>query len=112
VRTAPLQSSAPQRNLTLEGTQDKVYTALKVIIIKTEDGVEHVLHFTKDLLVRGGTSSGGDALQGLETRSALVVHYTMKGGEARALEVDLIDDQGAQDDRRGYYSRRSGPRGD
>jgi hypothetical protein len=38
----------------LEGTVDQEYRAANALIVKTEDGVKHVFHFSKDLLVHGG----------------------------------------------------------
>jgi len=78
----------------LEGTTKKVYAALNVVIVQTIDGVEHVIHYTKDLLVHGGKGAGVDALQGLEEGSTVVVHYTVTGAEDTALEIDRVGDQG------------------
>ena len=78
----------------LEGTMKKVYAAASTVIVTTIDGVEHVVHVTKDLLVHGGKSTGVDALQGLREGSTVVVHYTMKGGEASAQEIDGVGDGG------------------
>jgi len=80
--------------IALEGTTNKVYTALNVIIVQTIDGVEHILHYTKDLLVHGGTGEGVDALQGLEEGSTVVVHYTATNTEETAEEIDRIGDKG------------------
>ena len=65
--------------IALEGTMRKVYRAANTIIVATIDGVEHVYHFTKDVLVHGGKGTGVDALQGLREGSTVVVHYTVEG---------------------------------
>jgi hypothetical protein len=78
----------------IEGTTKQVYTALNVIVVQTMDGVEHVLHYTKDLLVHGGKDANGDALRGVEVGSTVVAHYTVAGTEATALEIDRVADMG------------------
>ena len=54
------------------------------------DGVEHVIHFTKDLLVHGGKHPGVDALQGMEPGTTVVVHYRLVGTEETAEEIDRV----------------------
>jgi len=83
--------------LALEGTTNKVYRALNVVIVKTVDGVEHVLHYTKDLLMHGGRDPGADALRGLQEGNAVVVHYTASGTEETVLEIDRIGDEGLEE---------------
>ncbi len=77
-------------NVAVEGTQKKLYAALHVLIVQTIDGVEHVIHFTKDLLVHGGKGQGVDALEGLEPGTTVVVHYTLVGTEETAQEIDRV----------------------
>jgi hypothetical protein len=80
--------------IALEGTVDQEYTGANTVIVKSLDGVQHVFHFTKDLLVHGGKSSGVQALQGLKEGATVAVHYTGSGVDASAQEIDLIDDNG------------------
>jgi hypothetical protein len=58
--------------------------------VKTVDGVEHVLHYTKDLLVHGGKGSGVDALAGLQEGGTIVAHYTVNGSEETVQEIDQV----------------------
>ena len=51
--------------MALEGTTKKFYAALNVVVVKTKDGVEHMIHYTKDLVLHGGKGSGVDAFVGL-----------------------------------------------
>jgi hypothetical protein len=89
------QSPPPvQGTMALEGTTDKVYAALHVLIIKTMDGVEHMIHYAKDLVVHGGKASGTDGLEGLEKGSSVVVHYTIADSEETAQEVDRVGGAG------------------
>jgi hypothetical protein len=80
--------------LALEGTTNKVYRALNVVVVQTVDGVEHMIHYTKDLFVHGGKGTGVDALQGMPEGSKVVVHYTVAGTEETALEIDRVGDGG------------------
>jgi hypothetical protein len=89
------QSPPPVRGtIALEGTVAKIYAAANTVIVETIDGVEHVVHFTKDLLVHGGKGTGVDALRGLREGSTVVVHYRVEGGQESAQEIDSIGDEG------------------
>ncbi len=89
------QSPPPvQGTMALEGTTDKVYAALHVVIIKTMDGVEHIIHYAKDLVVHGGKDPGIGGLEGLEKGSTVVVHYTLTEAQETAQEVDRVGGAG------------------
>jgi hypothetical protein len=89
------QSPPPVRGtMALEGTMKKVYAAASTVIVTTIDGVEHVVHFTKDLIVHGGKGTGVDALNGWREGSTVVVHYTLDGSWAAAQEIDSVADDG------------------
>jgi len=55
----------------------KVYGAANTIIVTTIDGVEHIIHFTRDLIVHDGKGTGVDALNGWQEGRTVVVHYTI-----------------------------------
>jgi hypothetical protein len=96
-RTATAQSPPPmQGTVALEGTMKKFYRAANVVIVTTIDGVEHMYHFAKDLVVHGGKGSGIGALDGLREGSTVVVHYTVQGTEQAAREIDLIGAEGLE----------------
>lgn len=78
----------------LEGTVVQEHATANTIAVKTMDGVEHLFHFTKDILVHGGQGSGVEALQGLRDGTTVAVHYTVAGSDASALEIDQISDDG------------------
>jgi hypothetical protein len=82
--------------MALEGTTNTGYGALNVVIVKTRDGVEHMIHYTKDLVLHGGKGPGVDAFVGLEEGTTVVVHYTVTNAEETALEVDRVGDKGLQ----------------
>jgi hypothetical protein len=74
--------------IALKGTVDKVYKGANTVIVKTEDGVEHVLHLT------GRTSVHGGELDALEKGRIVIVHYVSSGGEETAEEIDQVGDKG------------------
>jgi hypothetical protein len=78
----------------LEGTVDQEHAAANTVVVKTVDGVEHVFHFAKDLLVHGDKGAGVEALRGLRSGTTVVVHYTVAGKEASAREIDRVDANG------------------
>jgi len=82
--------------IALDGTVDQEYAGANTVIVKTVDGVRHVFHFTKDLVVHGGTRTGVDALQGLRAGTTVAVHYTVTGGNAALHEIDLIGNDGLE----------------
>src|SRR5579864_1016630 len=95
VMTAPAALSAqtppPIRGtMATEGNMKTFYRAANTVIVTTIDGVEHVYHFTKDLIVHGGKGPGVDALAGLREGTTVVVHYTDAGNEAAATEIDRV----------------------
>jgi hypothetical protein len=76
-----------------EGTMKTVYRGLNTIVVTTIDGVEHVYHFTKDLVVHGGKSPA-DPLAGLKEGTTVVIHYSTEGGRQTAREIDQVGDEG------------------
>jgi hypothetical protein len=77
----------------VEGTVTKVDGAAKTVVVKAGDGTEHTLHFVKRTSVHAGTETaagGKDAFHGVKEGSTVVAHYTTKGSEKTAEEVDDI----------------------
>jgi hypothetical protein len=83
----------PKATIALEGTVDKTYAGAHTVIVKTANGVRHLLHFTDQTVVHG-TATAEDAFHGLEEGSQVVVHSLVQGGTETALEVDRIDKDG------------------
>ena len=93
----PMAAQSPppvQGTIALEATVKQFYRAANVVVVTTMDGVEHMYHFTKDLVVHGAKGSGVDALEDLREGTTVVVHYTVSGAEASAQEIDLFGDEG------------------
>lgn len=84
-----------------KGTVTKIDRGARTAVVKTADGTEHTVHFVGRTLVHGveksaaGTAAGTeDAFHGLREGSSVVVHYTAKGAEETAEEVDRIGNDG------------------
>jgi hypothetical protein len=92
--------------IALEGTMKQFYKAANVVIVTTMDGVEHVYHFTKDLIIHGGKAPGVDALEGLREGTTVVIHEGKGGSQASAEEIDVLGDGGL--DRDEYRSAQKG----
>ena len=84
----------PNEPVATEGTMKQFYKGLNVVVVKTMDGVEHVYHFTKDLIVHGGKKPGVDALEDLQEGTTVVIHYSTSGAKASAEEIDLLGGEG------------------
>jgi hypothetical protein len=86
-----------ERHGILVGEVVKMDDATKTVVVKTGDGTEHTLHFVKETAVHGeeGTAAGSeDAFHGLKDGSQVAVHYTAKGTEETAREIDNIGRDG------------------
>jgi VCBS repeat-containing protein len=82
------------------GTITKLDAATKTFVVKTKDGTEHTVHFTEKTTVWGAdkTAAGAkDAFKGLSEGSEVVVHYSVKGTEKSATEVDKVGKDGLKE---------------
>ena len=81
----------------VHGIITKVDEASKTIVVKTKDGTEHTIHFVDKTAVVGaeGAATGAkDTFHGLKEGSEVVAHYTVKGSEKTATEVDKVGKDG------------------
>ena len=81
----------------IHGTITKLDSTTKTFVVKTKDGTEHTVHFTEKTAVWGAdkTAAGAkEAFKGLSEGSEVVVHYTTKGAEQSATEVDKVGKDG------------------
>lgn len=81
----------------IHGTISKLDSTTKTMVVKTADGAEHTVHFVDKTAVYGAdkTAAGAkDAFKGLSEGSEVVVHYTVKGTESSATEVDKVGKDG------------------
>ena len=81
----------------IHGTITKLDATTKTAVVKTSDGTEHTIHFVDKTAVHGAeaTATGSkDAFHGLKEGSEVAVHYTEKGSEKTAVEVDHLGKDG------------------
>jgi hypothetical protein len=81
----------------VSGSVKKVDAATKTVVVKTADGTEHTFHFVERTSVHGAEASAAgtkDAFHGVKEGSEVVVHYTKKGTEETAEEVDHVGKDG------------------
>ena len=80
-----------------EGSVRKIDSAAKTFVVATKDGAEHTFHFGERTAVHGVEAVGRgsrEALHGLKVGSEVAVHYTGKGTEETAEEIDHIGKDG------------------
>jgi hypothetical protein len=90
--TPPLEGQ-----LATQGTVTKFYKGVNVIAVTTLDGVEHLFHYTKELVVHGNPRHSEDALDGVKEGSTVVVHYTKEGVNESAQEIDRLGEEGLKE---------------
>jgi hypothetical protein len=81
----------------VEGTVKKVDAGTKTVVVKAADGTEHTVHFASKTAVHGWDASEAgakDGMHGVKEGSHVVVHYTVKGTEKTAQEMDRVGDGG------------------
>jgi hypothetical protein len=76
----------------LQGNVDSLYDGASKIVVKTADGIQHLLHITKGTSVHD--ANGDRELRDIHAGTPVVVHYTMVGAEASAQEIDDISASG------------------
>ncbi len=86
----------PGQTSAVEGIVRQSDKAAGTVIVRAADGVEHVVHVTKDTMMHGGKSAEGGVFEGLEEGSHVVIHYAGDGGEKTAMEVDRVGDNGLE----------------
>ena len=78
----------------VEGKVEKIDRTAKTIVVKAVDGTEHTFRFVGRTAVHGAEVAGAETFHGLKEGSEVVVHYTVKGSEETALEIDHIGEGG------------------
>jgi hypothetical protein len=81
----------------VHGTISKLDSATKTAVVKTKDGTEHSIKFVDKTTVHGVEATGTgakDAFHGLTEGSEVVAHYTTKGTEKTAVEIDKVGKDG------------------
>jgi len=83
-----------RRHGILVGEIIKLDSATKTAVVKVADGTEHTFHFVERTTVHGTSEAAEDAFHGLKEGTRVAVHYTAKGTEETAEEVDNIGEDG------------------
>jgi hypothetical protein len=81
----------------VHGTIKKVDASTRTIVLRTADGTEHTLHFLDKTAIHGVNASeeaARDSWHGLKTDTEVVAHYTTRGTEDTALEIDKVGKSG------------------
>jgi len=81
----------------LHGTIDKIDSGSKTVVVKTDDGTRHSLHLLDRTAVHGADTSevaSKDSWHGLSEGAEVVVHYTKRGSEDTAVEIDKVGQGG------------------
>jgi len=79
------------------GQIEKIDNAAKTILVKAQDGTEHTFHLVQHTAIQGGdatTAAAKGSLQGLKEGTQVAVHYTVKGKEETADEIDHLSGDG------------------
>jgi hypothetical protein len=74
----------------LDGTVDKFYGATHRAIVKTADGVRHIVHVSDRTVVHGVGGAADASFKGLEEGSRVAVHYVVEGERKTAVEIDRV----------------------
>ena len=81
----------------LHGTIDKIDSGSKIVVVKTDDGTRHFLHLLDRTAVHGVDSSevaAKNSWHGLSEGAEVVAHYTKRGSEDTAVEIDKVGQDG------------------
>lgn len=77
----------------VHGTVEKVDSASRTIVVKSADGTEHSFHYLDRTAVHGAdvtADAGKDSWHGVTKGTEVVTHYTKRGTEDTAVEVDKV----------------------
>jgi len=84
----------------VEASIKRIDAAAKTITVKTKDGAEHTYRIAERTAVHGAEATPGVAkgsLRDLREGSDVVIHYTKRGGEETAEEIDRIGEDGLKE---------------
>jgi hypothetical protein len=81
----------------VHGTVSKIDSGTKTIVVKTKDGTEHTMHFVGKTAVHGTEAGAKDTFKGVKEGSEVVAHYTTRGTEKTAVEVDRVGKDGLKE---------------
>jgi arginine repressor len=78
----------------VHGTVSKIDSTTKTVVVKAADGTEQALRVGAKTTVHGTEAAGKDTFQGLKEGSEVVAHYSTRGSEKTAVEIDQVGKDG------------------
>ncbi len=81
----------------VEGKVEKIDRMAKTIVVRAADGTEHTFHFVGRTVFHGAEKTSEatqESFHGLKEGSDVVVHYSSKGTEETAEEIDHVGEGG------------------
>jgi hypothetical protein len=81
----------------VHATVKAVDKGTKTVVVKTADGADETFHFAGKTIAHGGEAvahGSKDAFEGMKEGDEVIVHYTAKGADKTAVEVDHIGKDG------------------
>jgi len=93
----PVAYAAEDVVTAVHGTIKGMDSATRTIVVKTTDGAECSLRFLDNTTVHGvkmSAETGKDSWHGLTKGTEIVAHYTTRGSEVTALEIDRVGRDG------------------
>lgn len=78
----------------VHGTVTKLDAKAKTIAVKAKDGTETTIHWVSKTTVSGAEAGAKDTFKGIKEGSDVVVHYSQKGADKTAVEVDRLGKDG------------------
>ena len=78
----------------IHGTITKVDSSTKTVVVKATDGTEHTVHVVAKTSVQGTEAGAKDTFHGLKEGTEVVAHYTTKGTDKTAVEIDRVGKDG------------------
>jgi hypothetical protein len=78
----------------VHGTITKVDSTAKTVVVKGTDGTEHTVRVVAKTSVQGTEAGAKDTFHGLKEGTEVVAHYTTKGTDKTAVEIDKVGKDG------------------
>ena len=81
----------------VHGSVKKIDSSTKTIVVKTADGTEKSMHFTDKTAIHGVDAfaqAAKDSWHSLKEGTEVVAHYTSRGTDDMALEIDKVGKDG------------------
>ena len=81
----------------VHGTIVKIDSGARIVVVKTADGTRHTVHIVDKTTVHGAEFSAHgatDSWHGLTEGTEVVAHYSKRGTEDTAVEIDRVADDG------------------